>query len=219
MHKKTFQFLKNLKNNNNREWFNDNKERYLEAKEDFESFVDKVIPRIAKFDTSIKGLTAKDCVFRIYRDVRFSKNKDPYKTNFGGHLVAGGRKSGESRAGYYIHIEPGSSILAGGAYHPPSSWLKAIRQEIDYNTKEFKKILNSKRFKEYFGEMEGEQLKTAPKGYPKDHPEIEVLRYKSLLAVHNLTDKQVLSDDFSEHVVKVFKALKPFNDFLNRSTD
>ena len=214
--KKTFQFLKDLKKNNDRDWFKANKSRHDEAKADFEAFLGKLIPALAKFDNSIASLEPKKCIFRIYRDTRFSKDKTPYKTNLGAHLLAGGRKTEHGRAGYYIHLEPGKSILAGGAYLPPAPWIKAIRQEIDYNAKDLKKILNSKSFKEYFGSIEGEKLKTAPKGYPKDHPEIELLKHKSLLAVHNLTDKQVLSDDFLKHTLKVFKTLKPFDDFLNR---
>ncbi|NNF02464.1 MAG: DUF2461 domain-containing protein [Bacteroidia bacterium] len=217
--KNTIKFLKDLKKNNNREWFNDNKSRYNDAKDDFTNFVAELIPGIAKFDKEIKDLDPKKCVFRIYRDVRFSKNKDPYKTNLGAHMLPGGRKTEHSRAGYYIHLEPGKSILAGGPYMPPGPWINAIRSEIDYNTKEFKKIINAASFKKYFGEIEGDKLKTAPKGYPKDHPEIELLKFKSYLAVHNLKDKDVVDAKFKKHAMTVFKAMQPFDKFLNRSTD
>ena len=218
--KSTFKFLKDLKANNNREWFNDNKPKYQEAKEDFEQFVDALLVKISKFDPSIAHHKAKDCVFRIYRDVRFSKDKSPYKTNMGAHVTAAAKKSEiHSRAGYYIHIEPGGSMLAGGAYMPKGPWLKAIRQEIDYNASDFKKILKSKSFKQYFGELSGEQLKTAPKGYPKDHPEIELLRYKSFLATHNCSDKEVVAENFLDHSAKVFKALFPFDQFLNQALE
>lgn len=217
--KNTFKFLKALKANNNRDWFNANKADYQKSKTEFESFIDGLIPEIAKFDKGIAGLEGKKCVFRIYRDTRFSKDKSPYKTNLGGHMLAGGRKNEHSSAGYYIHLEPGNSFLAGGAYLPPGPWIKAIRQEIDYNAKEFKAILNHKDFKEYFGEMEGERLKTAPRDYPKDHPEIELLKYKSFLAVHRMDDAMVASDQFHDHAVKVFQALHPFGSFLNRSQE
>lgn len=218
--KSTFQFLKDLKKNNNRDWFNDNKSLYIKSKENVEAFMESLIPKVARFDPEIADMEAKNSVFRIYRDVRFSKDKSPYKTHFGAHLIAGGRKNEMEKAGYYIHLEPGrKSILAGGAWRPPSNWIKAIRQEISYNADEFKKILNGKSFKSYFGEMQGEKLKTAPKDYPKDHPEIELLKYKDFLAVHELSDQLVLSDDLINHTAKVFKAMQPFDNFLNRSKD
>lgn len=216
--KSTMKFLKDLKANNDRDWFNDNKKKYEEAREDFEAFVADLIKGIAKFDPPIADIVPKKAVFRIYRDVRFSKDKSPYKVNFGAHLTSSPVKV-HDRAGYYINLQPGNTFLAGGAYLPPGPWLNKIRQEIDYNTKEFKKILNSASFKKYFGGIEGEQLKTAPKGYPKDHPEIELLRYKSFLAVNNCDDKLATSDDFLKHSTAVFKAMKPFDDFLNRAAD
>ena len=215
--KKTLDFIKDLKKNNNREWFNENKARYTAAREEFVDFVTALIPQLAKFDPKVADQDPKKSVFRIYRDTRFSKDKTPYKTNLGGHVLPGGKSNVHSAAGYYIHLEPGNCFLAGGAYLPPGPWISAIRQEIDFNAKEFKKILNGKKFKEYFGEIEGDKLKTAPKGYPKDHPEIELLRYKSLLAVHRMSDKQVLAPDFLKHATGVFKVLYPFDAFLNRA--
>jgi len=218
--KKTIQFLKDLKKNNNREWFAANKSRYEEAKTEFENFLDTLIPKLAKFDKSIANLKAKNCVFRIYRDVRFSKDKSPYKTHFGAHITSGGKKSEiHSKAGYYIHVEVGDAMLAGGAYLPPTEWLNAIRQEINYNANDFKKILNSAEFKKYFGKMEGEKLVKAPKGYEPNHPEIELLKHKSFLATHKISEKELLSKDFLSHTVKVFKALEPFDNFLNRAMD
>ncbi len=218
--KQSFNFLKELKKNNNRDWFNENKSDYEKAKNEFIEFVDALIINISKFDSSIKHHQAKDCVFRIYRDVRFSKDKSPYKTHFGAHITSAKKRSEiHSRAGYYIHLEPGASMLAGGAYLPESNWLKAIRQEIDYEIKEFKKIINSKAFKDTFGEMEGEKLVNAPKEYPKDHPEIELLKHKSFLASHYCKDKDVLATDFLSHSTKVFKTLYPFDSFLNRALD
>ena len=216
--KSTFQFLEDIRKNNNREWFQDNKSRYEEAREDFIGFVGELIKGIAQFDPPVGEINPKKAAFRIYRDVRFSKNKDPYKVNMGAHLSPAVSKN-HDRAGYYIHVQPGNCFLAGGAYNPPGPWIKAIRQEIDYNAAEFKAILNSKAFQKYFGEMRGEQLKTSPRDYPADHPEIELLRHKSFLAVHDMDDKQLMKQDSVEHCLTVYKALKPFDDFLNRSLD
>ena len=216
--KPTLQFLKDLKNNNNRDWFMDNKAVFEQAKSEFEQFIDTLIARIAVFDSDISHQTAKNCVFRIYRDVRFSKDKSPYKTNFGAHITAALKKSEiHSRSGYYIHIEPGQSMLAGGAYLPKGDWLKGIREEIAGDADEFKSIIHSKSFKNYFGEIEGEKLKTAPKDFPKDHPEIELLKYKSFLATHRCDDEMLLSEDFIEHCGKVFETLYPFGEFLNKA--
>lgn len=218
--KRTLQFLKDLKSNNNKDWFAENKKIYEEARAEFIVFVDALILEIAKFDPSIKHNEGKKSVFRIYRDVRFSKDKSPYKTNFGAHITAAEKKSEvHTRAGYYINITPGGCMLAGGAYLPQGKWLKEIREEIAYRPDEFKKIINSANFKKYFGAMEGEQLKKAPKDFPIDHPEIELLRYKSFLAVHNMKDAEVLNDGFLKHAASVFKALKPFDDFLNSAID
>ncbi len=218
--KDTFQFLRDLKNNNDRDWFNANKGRYTKAKEEFEVFIDALIQEIAQFDNSIAHHKAKDCVFRIYRDVRFSKDKSPYKTHFGAHITAAAKRSEiHSRAGYYIHIGPGESMLAGGAYLPQGAWLKAIRKEIHYNADELKSILAHTDFKKYFGTLEGEKLKTAPRDYPKDHPEIELLKYKSFLASHKLKDTDVTKGDFLKHTSTVFKALHPFDEFLNAAQD
>lgn len=218
--KSTIQFLKELKQHNDRDWFMKNKPRYTEAHEQFTQFVGDLLKHLVKFDPSLVGVTANQCVFRIYRDVRFSKDKSPYKTHFGAYITSIGKKTDvHGKAGYYLHIEPGASMLAGGAYVPDGTWLKAIRQEIDYNGAEFRKILSGKKFKEYFGELEGEKLTRLPKGYPETHPDIELLKHKSHLAVHNLTDKQVLDNKFLIHCATVFKAMHPLNTFLNRSMD
>lgn len=216
----TLQFLRELKENNNKEWFTANKSRYETAKKEFEQFVDGLIARIASFDPAVAHFTAKDCVFRIYRDVRFSADKSPYKTHFGAHVTSAAKKSEiHTRAGYYFHLEPGASMLAGGAYLPEGPWLKAIRQEISYNLEEFKEIMNAPDFKKYFGDIEGEKLKRPPTDYPADHPAIELLKQKSFLASHKPTDQQLVSGDFLEHCGKVFKALNPFDQFLNRAMD
>lgn len=214
--KDTFAFLKALKANNDRDWFKANKSRYDEIRDAFVLFMGEMIDRIAVFDPSVEGLDPKKCVMRIYRDVRFSKDKTPYNVHVSGHIVGGGRKNEHGRAGYYVRLEAGKSILAGGAYLPPGPWMNAIRAEIAQNADELRGIINSQSFKKYFGAIEGDRLKTAPKGYPKDHPEIELLRYKSLLAVHKVTNKQALTSDFADYALEVFQALHPFDAFLNR---
>lgn len=216
LQKSTFQFLRQLSKNNNREWFNANKHLYEAAKIDFENFVTELIAAIAKFDKAASGLKAKDCTFRIYRDVRFSKNKEPYKNNFGAYIAAGGKKS--MKPGYYIHLQAnGKSFLGGGAYMPASPVLNAIRQEVDYNLKEFEGILKARSFKKYFSKLEGDTVKTTPKGYAKDHPAIGILRHKDFLAMHALKDEQLLVKNAVVYVVKGFEAMKPFNDFLARA--
>jgi uncharacterized protein (TIGR02453 family) len=213
--KSTLDFLTELKCNNNRDWFNANRPKYLEAKANFEVFVQEIIDKIVLFEPIMKGLEAKTCVYRINRDIRFSNDKSPYKSHFGAFIVRGGRKNGDRFAGYYFHIEPGASILAGGAYMPPMPWLTAIREKISDYPEEFIKITKSKDFVKYFGKLDGDKLKTAPKGYPSDHPHIELLKYKSFLVVNNVTDKLVLSNEYQDHVISVFKAMKPLNDYLN----
>jgi uncharacterized protein (TIGR02453 family) len=213
--KSTLDFLTAIKCNNNKEWFAANRPLYLEARENFESFVQNIINGIILFEPVMKGLEAKSCVFRINRDIRFSNDKSPYKSNFGAFIVQGGKKNGDKFAGYYFHIEPGKSIMAGGAYVPPAPWLAAIREKISDSPEEFLKIINSKDFVKYFGSLDGEKLKTAPKGYPLNHPQIELLKFKSYLVVNEASDKMVLSNNFSDHVINVFKAMKPLNDFLN----
>jgi len=208
-------FLNDLAANNDRDWFNANKPTYEKARKIVEDFVQSLILELSLFDNSLHGLEAKQTMFRIYRDVRFSKNKLPYKTNMGSYISPGGKKS--EKASYYLHLEPGSSFLAGGAYRPSPDNLKKIRQEILFNTQDYKDILNSKPIKKYFGEVRGDSLKRPPVGFPSDFKDIELIKNKDFLLVHEVSDDIVLSDDFLMYATKVFKALKPFNDFLNRS--
>ena len=215
INKSTLEFLNGLKKNNNRDWFLKNQSGYKEAKNNFESFVQDLINGVVAFDPIMKGLEVKNCVFRINRDVRFSNDKSPYKTNFGAFIVRGGKKNGDKFAGYYFHIEPGGSMIAGGAYVPPSPWLGAIREIISDEPEKFLKLIQAKDFIKYFGTLQGEKLKTAPKGYPSDHPQIELLKLKSYLAMNEVSDNEVLKPGFFEHVVNVFKVMKPLNDFLN----
>lgn len=215
---KVFSFLKLLKSNNNKEWFDANKGKYLEAKQEFESLVDKLIAGIAKFDKKISpDLKAKDCTFRIYKDVRFSKDKTPYKINMGASINPGGKKSLE--AGYYFHCEPGASFLAGGVYMPEPATLQAIRQEIDYNFEPLNKILKSTSFKKYFkGLDEEDKLKTAPKGFEKDHPQIELLKNKHFVVSYKLSDKNIFSKGSEKEIIAGFKAMHPFLEYLREAT-
>jgi len=208
-----YNFLKDLCANNNKEWFNENRKRYELAKKEFEIFVSDFIPELAKVDKEIKDENPKQCIFRIFRDVRFSKDKTPYKTNFGAYIVNGGRKSGN--AGYYIHIEPDNSFIGGGIYMPPSDNLKAIRTAIYNNSKEFKKIISDKSFTGDFGEIYGEKLVNAPRGFDKDFKEVELIKFKSYAAIKTITDKAILSKNFNENCLDSFKKLKPLNNFLN----
>ena len=213
--KTTLNFLSGLKKNNDRDWFKNNQGPYTDAKINFETMVQKIIDEIIVFEPIMKGLEVKNCVYRINRDIRFTNDKSPYKAHFGAFIVRGGKKNGDKFAGYYIHIEPGKSIIAGGAYMPPSPWLAAIREKIDQGSVQFNKIINQKDFIKYFGQLSGEKLKTPPRGYSSDNPNIDLLKFKSYLVVNEVSDKTVLSPEYFGHVIKVLKAMKPLNDFLN----
>ena len=208
-------FLSDLKQNNNREWFKTNKTRYAQAKSEFESFINELIAEVIKFDPKIGTLSAKDCVFRIFRDVRFSKDKSPYKTNMGGFISRGGRKGGF--AGYYLHIDPEQSFIAGGNHMPPPDILKKVRQEIMYNIKEFKGIIHKASFQKTFGLLEGEQLKRPPKDFPADFPDIDLLKFKSYTVLHAIEVKTISSPKFKEYTLKTFEEMLPLNSFLNQA--
>ena len=211
----TLEFMKLLSRNNNKEWFDKNRSLYISAKSDFESFVQALINEIVEFEPIMKGLEVRNCVFRINRDLRFSYDKSPYKTNMGAFLVRGGKKNSDKYAGFYFHLEPGMSMLAGGAYVPPAPWLLSIREKINDEPERLLRIINNKDFKNYFGEIEGEKLKKAPKGFNTDHRHIDLLKFKSFLAVHNLSDKQIIRVDYLKYSTEVFRAMKSFNDYLN----
>lgn len=210
---KTLNFLSILETNNNREWFNENKKLYLQAKENVENAVNDIIARVAEFDESVQRLEAKNCIFRIYKDTRFSKDKTPYKTNIGASLVEKGPKT-LNHAGYYIHLEPGKSFLAGGVYMTESQSLKAIREKISSEAGEFIKILNKKSFKEQL-KLQGEKLMRVPQGFDKDDLMAEYLKFKQFTVFHPLTDDQVLDENFVQNTVHIFKEIYPFNQFLN----
>ncbi|MFZ7182059.1 MAG: DUF2461 domain-containing protein [Bacteroidota bacterium] len=215
---KTFAFLKALKKNNNRDWFNDHKSEYENAKDNVLGFIQELVVAFSTFDSSLRGLEAKDCLFRIYRDTRFSKDKTPYKTNLGASINAGGKKS--MGPGYYVHLEPGGSFIAGGIWMPPADEVKKIRQEIDYNGKDLKKILTKPSFKKAFGGLSREHaLKTAPKGYPKDHPDIELLKLNSFIVWKNVSDKDILGPKSIKTLTTLGKEMKPLMDFLKTALD
>ena len=207
-----FQFLNQLKKHNNREWMQDHRNTYLECKQEVTELILQLINRISKFDSGIVGLEPKDCMFRINRDVRFSQNKDPYKTNFGAAITAGGRKTG--KPSYYLHIAPDKSFFAGGMYMPSPDRLKKIRQEIDYNASELKAITSEVTFYKTFGDIRGKALKTSPKGYSSDNPEIMLLRLKSFLIKKDLTDHSFHSSDYLSHLISLSKMIYPFNKYL-----
>jgi uncharacterized protein (TIGR02453 family) len=206
-------FLKDIAKNNNREWFEKNKPRYLDAKQQFEDFLEALHKEFLKFDEGLAGLNPRKLGFRIYRDVRFSKDKSPYKVNMGAGFSPGGKMMQEP--GYYIHLEPGKSFIAGGMYMPTPENLAKIRQEIDYNPKSFLKILEDKTFKKYFDGLDDfDKLKTMPKGYPKDHPQMEYLKHKSFIVSHSFTDKEVVDKKFIASVGAAAKNVKKLNDYL-----
>jgi len=217
----TLQFLKQLKKNNNKEWFDANRKQYEAAKADFTALVQNVIDDFCKTDTSLASLSAKNCMFRINRDIRFSKDKSPYKTNFGASINTGGKKS--LKAGYYLHIEPGQSFIGGGVYDPFPDVLKKVRQEVDYNFEEFKNIINNKKFKTVYAKglsKDGElSLTRPPKGYDENNPAIEYIKLKSFIAIAPLTDVQLTDKKFASIVIKAFEALHPLIVFLNNALE
>lgn len=215
----TITFLKNLKKNNNKAWFDQNKDKYLSARTDFTIFVNDLLEKMVSFDPDMKDLEAKNCMFRINRDVRFSKNKTPYKINLSASFSRGGKKA--IYAGYYFHLQPGNGSFAGGGlWMPESAELKKVRQEIDYNFPEFKKIINAPAFKKNFGELEreeGQVLVNIPKGYDKENVAGEYLKLKSFVATRFLPDEVITQPGLAKEVTQSFKALAPFLKFLNRS--
>jgi uncharacterized protein (TIGR02453 family) len=217
--KNTIDFLKSLKKNNNKPWFDANKKTYEEARTAFTDSITQIIAIIARIDPEIANLTAKECMFRINRDVRFSKDKRPYKHNMSAYFNKAGKKG--NGAGYYVHIEPGQSFIAAGIWMPEPGDLTKIRQEIDYNFAEWKKMTGSTAFKKQFenGIDTSNSLVRPPKGYDEDNPAIEFLKLKSFVASRPFTDAEVMSREFADGLYKSFKAIKPLVSFLNRSLD
>lgn len=213
----TLHFLKKLKINNNREWFDSNKSEYLASKEIFEVFVSELIKGINKFDKKVSlDLKPKDCTFRIYKDVRFSKDKTPYKNNMSASINPGGKKS--NIPGYYFHLEPEACFLAGGVYMPMPDDLKAIRQEIDYNPLPLINILKSASFKKEFNGLDEEdKLKNPPKGFNKDHAHSEILKNKHFIVSRKFENKVILKKEGLSKTLDSFKAMYPFIDYLRKA--
>ncbi len=209
--KETLDFLKTLSKNNNRDWFNAHKDKYIAAHENMIAFADELLGQMQKHD-KIEDTTGKNSLFRIYRDVRFSKDKTPYSCRFSGGFQ---RATKKLRGGYYFHIEPGKSFMAGGFWGPEPADLQRIRQDIDQNHKDWKKLLANRSLTGTFGKLEGEQMSSAPRGYAKDHPAIELLRYKQYIYRHRFTDKEVLDKDFVLKLNDAFKKLRPFLNYMS----
>jgi uncharacterized protein (TIGR02453 family) len=214
---KSLEFMMELEVNNDRNWFKDNDQKYRIAKASFESFIDELIPPLKKMDGTIDIENSKPCMFRIFRDVRFSKNKAPYKTNFGAFIAKGGRKS--NFAGYYVHLQPEQSFLGGGVYMPEAPYLKAIRTSIFKDPARFKSIISNTDFKTTFGDVYGEKLKTAPKGFPKDFPDIDLLKNKHYVVTHPVANEFWLGDDPVNAALAIFKKQFEFNQYLNEVID
>lgn len=206
-----FDFLNDLKENNNRPWFNEHKERYKENHTQMIAFADTLLEQMSHHD-NIETMNGKQSLFRIYRDTRFSKDKQPYKNHWAGRMR---RATKWLRGGYYYHIEPGASFLAGGFWRPNAPDLKRIREELAADPGTFRKIISTPAFEKTFGGLMGEQVKTAPKGYTKDHPAIDLLRYKQFIVRRAFTDEEVLSDQFIEKMVAAFSEMRPFFDFMS----
>jgi uncharacterized protein (TIGR02453 family) len=215
----TLSFLKQLKKNNNKPWFDENRDKYVLARADYEQFIGKILEKIILFDSNIKELQPKDCMFRINRDVRFSKNKIPYKISLSASFKKGGKKS--IYGGYYFHLQPGgNSFIGGGLWSPEPDSIKKVRQEIDYNFPEFQKIIKAPSFVKRFGELErekGQVLINVPKGYEKDNPAGEYLKLKSWVASQNISDEILTQPALIKEVLQGFKALQPLLQFINRS--
>lgn len=218
--KESLQFLDDLKRNNNREWFQENKKRYEVFKKDYHQLVSDFLDAMKPLDASLEVLEIKDCTFRINRDIRFSKDKSPYKAHLGVWLSSGAK--GANRSGYYVHIEKGASFIAGGFYSPDSDELKKVRKEIAFFYDDLQEILNDKNFKKEFGSLdvnENNSLKSMPRGYEKDHPAIEFLKLKSFTATQPYDISEVTQKDFVKKMSQKLIALKPLNHFINRALE
>lgn len=205
--KKAFEFLTHLKENNNREWFTQHKSEYDVIVKENKVFFNQIYQELQEYD-QLKGIH----IFRIYNDVRFSKNKTPYKTNFG---VGYSRSKPMLRGGYYIQLEPGNSFVGGGFWGPEAKDLLRIRKEFEISSTEIEKIIADKTFIQYFGELKGDSVKTAPRGFDKNHPAIDLIRKKQFLVMRKFTDTEVLSDNFQKEVLLTLLAMRPFFDYMS----
>jgi uncharacterized protein (TIGR02453 family) len=214
----TLKFLKDLKKNNNKPWFEKNRKVYEAAKTDFAGFIQQVIDKHSQSDPTIKSITAKDCLFRINRDVRFSKDKSPYKTNMGAYINRGGKKS--LFGGYYFHCEPGRAFTGGGLWMPMPPELNKVRQEIDYNFADLKKIIHTKKFKSLYKDLSRDAeyvLTRVPKGYEPTNPAAEYLKLKSFVALVSLKDSDLTAKDLVIKTVTAFETLQPLLSFINEA--
>lgn len=209
--KKTFDFLRILDQNNNREWFQSNKDQYSCAHEEMIEFADRLLAEMNKHDV-IQTDSGKRSLYRIYRDVRFGKDKTPYKTNWAGYLR---RATAERRGGYYYQVGLKGSFVMGGFFGPNPQDLLHIRKQLEQDADPLRGVINSREFKEFFGELLGSQLKTAPKGFDKEHPNIDLLRYKQFMVRHDFTQKEVLSKDFHILVANAFVQMRPLFDYMS----
>lgn len=213
--KEALEFLKALKANNDRDWFNTNKSLYQQSSEEFKSFTSLLIAGINEFDESVGPVDPKDCIFRIYRDVRFAHDKSPFKTNFGAYIAKGGRKS--PYAGYYFHLDAEASFASGGIYMAPTEVMKRIREDMDLYPEDFLAIVNEKRFKETFQFFDEDKLKRVPQGFDKESQVAEYLKFKHITPYHSLSDRNIADKDLLKNTLKVFETMKPLVDFFNRS--
>lgn len=219
INEQTFWFLANLNENNNRDWFLDHKSECEIAKQNVEAFADELLLKLRAIDSSIsEHITGRKSVMRIYRDVRFSKDKTPYKTNFGiGFSTIG--KNG-NYPGYYIQIQPNNSFIAGGYWMPEAAHLKAIRQEIDYNSSQLLSIIESIDFLDFFGGIStDDKLKTSPKGYAVDHKHIELLKLKSFTVVHNFSNEEMMNRSIIDEMTKGLSLILPLTEFIKNAID
>jgi len=205
--KKTLKYCKLLEANNNRPWFQENKETYQEALDNVKAFKEDLLSELEKIDA-----IEKSKLYRIYRDVRFSKDKTPYNPDF---RISFTREGVQRRGGYYLRIAPGETYVAAGFWGPEPKDLKLIRDQIAQDPKPLRKILNSKKFKDHFGELEGAQLKSAPKGFDKEHPAIDLLRYKQMYVSRRIPNNIVTSSDFKKEITKSYKAIRPYFDYMS----
>lgn len=215
--KKTLQFLEDLKANNNRDWFLENKKRYEEYKRDYQQLIQEFLQIMKPQDANLELLEVKNCTFRINRDIRFSKNKAPYKTHLG--IWMNTNHGNNNGPGYYIHIEKGASFIAGGLYSPEADELKKIRKEIAFFYEDLEEILANKNFKKIYSGLdrtENNSLKNGPKDFEKDHPAIEFLKLKSFVAVQKISDKELFDESFVKATSEKLLVLKPLLEFLNR---
>lgn len=210
-------FLKRLSENNTREWFQEHKAEYQNVQSSFKNLLATIIARISLFDESVSHVRPHDCTYRIYRDIRFSADKSPYKNHIGGYINARGKKS--NHCGYYIHLEPGNCMLAGGSWCMPSNMLKAVRQSVVDNIEEFRSIVEDPAFKKYFPVIGESHLKTMPKGFPKDFPYPEYIKCKDYTVAYAIPDSFFNNPLFIDEIVNVFKQLKRFADFTNYTID